>query len=831
MSNYEFWDELGKIFNAVVAYQEKTVEFNKRFINPWIRLGNVFDKQDRNDEAVDAYQKALEIDPKNAQNWYEVGNIHFRMGKYDEAISAFNQAIELDSGFGWPYSNLALTYVSQGKFVEAIPLYRKSIDLLKDDKDKAVAWNRLGNVYRKLNEYEQAVESFQRADELDQENAGFRDNLDEQTEGPTLVEAGAEHKDGSAVPVTLSLSELIPPEPQAAEDVPETTDRPAPAVEASAETPTAPDEVIAEEPEALGDADQADAPAAEVDAIDDAERVEDMPAVEVNATVSEPVASEAEASATAAEEAVDQTALPSEVERPVPEDVVAVSEESAVENETLDPQPAVVDAESSAAETVDEVSIPAEADQQAPADNVEVMEQLAVENEASDPQPDVVDAESSVSASVEAIDEASAFAEVDQQVPVDDVEVVVEQPAVENEASDSQAAALDAEFPAAAPAEEVSETSESNEAEQQGQENTAELSQEPEAETAVASADEVAAIPEAADAGIENEEAAPGDETVTIVVQSTVETFTETVTISDTATETSDSALAVETMEEAVSEPAAQDEEVVVENAVRTSEPEQVEASTPTVDETGPVEAPSAEAAELEVANVDAQTEAEEPVAEITTAVAEVEVSVDQDANTANEKAGEPASDQPAYEEFLKDSDDPIHIYESASSEDSTQGGNVPASQEPIAKIDSAGDVEIEMDTKNALVWNELGNVYFNTGAYDDAVVAYSKAIELDRWFAWPYSNLALTYVQKGRFVEAILLYQRSIELFNGEKDKAISWNRLGNVYRRINDYENAIAAYQRADDLDPDNTSLSLQSRFSLLGSYVMEQKPSYVS
>jgi tetratricopeptide (TPR) repeat protein len=79
--------------------------------------------------------------------------------------------------------------------------------------------------------------------------------------------------------------------------------------------------------------------------------------------------------------------------------------------------------------------------------------------------------------------------------------------------------------------------------------------------------------------------------------------------------------------------------------------------------------------------------------------------------------------------------------------------------------------------------------------------------------------------------VEAILLYQRSIELFTSEKDKAVSWNRLGNVYRRINDYENAIAAYQRADDLDPDNTTLSLQSRFSLLGSYVLEQKPAYVS
>ena len=189
MSNYEFWDELGKIFNAVVAYQEKTIEFNKRFINPWIRLGNVFDKQDRNDGAICAYQKAIEIDPNNAQNWYELGNIHFRMEKYDEAAEDFNHAIDLDPGFGSPYSNLALTLVTQGKYVQAIPLYRKSIELLDEDKDRAVAWNRLGNLYRKLNEYELAVGAFQKADELDQENAGFRDNLDNVPDGPTVVEA------------------------------------------------------------------------------------------------------------------------------------------------------------------------------------------------------------------------------------------------------------------------------------------------------------------------------------------------------------------------------------------------------------------------------------------------------------------------------------------------------------------------------------------------------------------------------------------------------------------------------------------------------------------
>src|SRR3990172_889137 len=184
MSSYEFWDELGKIFNAVVAYQEKNLEFNKRFISPWIRLGNVFEKQDRNKDAINAYERAIEIDGANPQNWFELGSIHFKMENYAEAISALNRAIELDPGFGLAYSNLALTLVSTGETEQAITLYQKGIELLQEPKDRAVAWNRLGNAYRKLNQYELALEAFHKADELDRDNSGFRDSLDDVSAAP-----------------------------------------------------------------------------------------------------------------------------------------------------------------------------------------------------------------------------------------------------------------------------------------------------------------------------------------------------------------------------------------------------------------------------------------------------------------------------------------------------------------------------------------------------------------------------------------------------------------------------------------------------------------------
>jgi len=657
MSNYEFWDELGKIFNAVVAYQEKSIEFNKRFINPWIRLGNVFEKQDRHKEAIEAYKKAIELDPGNAENWYELGNAYFQSEAYDQAADAFNRAIELNPQFGWAYSNLALALTTQGKHAEAIPLFQIGVDLVEGDKDKAVIWNRLGNAYRKLNEYGLAVQAFQKADELDSENAGFRDELDEAEEGPSLVEGNTEA--GTNQPADLNLSPI---------------------------------QLIVEE-------------------------------------------SHAEEAASAQTEAVEAPA-------PLPEVTEVAAEATAVAEST--PSEAVAQTEPEAAQATDQ-----------PATEIAVAE----------------NAEQNIEAVAEAAHEAT-------EQPVEAVSEVTETAA----------------------------------------EQTA----------AQSASEEAVTVPITA-----------RKETVTVAVQTTVETFTDSLSVTNTSTETSEALAAADVIAE--SAPQTQENPATEPEA----KAEVVESSASAVtEETSVEDTVSEETVEAEASQPEpAPGEAEEVQTEPQTSVSEVKVihieeetiviseAVEEKIVEATDQTNDDPSvtDHAAYEEYLKDNAAVLNAAVSVDEQADEHNAMLPP--EPAAKIDPSGEFRIEVDAKNAHVWNELGNVYFNTGEIDDAVVAYSKAIELDRWFAWPYSNLALAYVQKGRFVEAILLYQRSIELFASEKDKAISWNRLGNVYRRLNDYDNAIAAYQRADELDPDNTTLSLQSRFSLLGSYAMEPKPSYAS
>ena len=102
-------------------------------------------------------------------------------------------------------------------------------------------------------------------------------------------------------------------------------------------------------------------------------------------------------------------------------------------------------------------------------------------------------------------------------------------------------------------------------------------------------------------------------------------------------------------------------------------------------------------------------------------------------------------------------------------------------------------------------LWNELGNLYFLSGAHEQAIHAYTRSIALEKKYGRAYCNMALTYVQKGKCNEAINLYERGVGLLFDDHEKALTWSKLGDVYRHLKDYRKAVQAYEWADVLDPD--------------------------
>ena len=133
-------------------------------------------------------------------------------------------------------------------------------------------------------------------------------------------------------------------------------------------------------------------------------------------------------------------------------------------------------------------------------------------------------------------------------------------------------------------------------------------------------------------------------------------------------------------------------------------------------------------------------------------------------------------------------------------------------------KVENAGQSQLTINQKNAQIWNELGYIYYNTGAFEEALHAFEMAVELDPSCGWSYNNLASIYFHQKHYADAIPLYQKGLQLLQDTKDKALLWNRLGDTYRRLDERDQAAAAYRKAIELDPDNVSLLARARFSLL-------------
>jgi tetratricopeptide (TPR) repeat protein len=131
-------------------------------------------------------------------------------------------------------------------------------------------------------------------------------------------------------------------------------------------------------------------------------------------------------------------------------------------------------------------------------------------------------------------------------------------------------------------------------------------------------------------------------------------------------------------------------------------------------------------------------------------------------------------------------------------------------------KIDSTTD---ELESDSAYVWYNRGNGYYAEGRYEEAIMAYNKAIELnpDTHIWYNIGNAALFL---GKYDTAIEAYNNAIEIDPSFSD---ALNNKGEALRLQGNYIEAINAYDRAIELDPLNSYIWSNSGLALyyLGKY----------
>jgi len=110
-------------------------------------------------------------------------------------------------------------------------------------------------------------------------------------------------------------------------------------------------------------------------------------------------------------------------------------------------------------------------------------------------------------------------------------------------------------------------------------------------------------------------------------------------------------------------------------------------------------------------------------------------------------------------------------------------------------------EAAIRLDPKNMDAYGGLSACYWETGPFTKAVETWKRALEVDPDYNLAHLDLAFNYANLGRYEEAIAKWKYLIEL---EPDIAVLYVFLGRTYYTAGRYTEAVTAYKRALTLNP---------------------------
>ncbi len=95
-------------------------------------LGDLFSSQEKDEEALVAYEKAIELDPNNSKAYVAAGRLMVKLDKSNEAVAKYKAMIKQNKNWLQGYMGLATLLESEGKHELAREQYLKALEIKPD---------------------------------------------------------------------------------------------------------------------------------------------------------------------------------------------------------------------------------------------------------------------------------------------------------------------------------------------------------------------------------------------------------------------------------------------------------------------------------------------------------------------------------------------------------------------------------------------------------------------------------------------------------------------------------------------------------------------------
>lgn len=99
----------------------------------------------------------------------------------------------------------------------------------------------------------------------------------------------------------------------------------------------------------------------------------------------------------------------------------------------------------------------------------------------------------------------------------------------------------------------------------------------------------------------------------------------------------------------------------------------------------------------------------------------------------------------------------------------------------------------IAKNPKSALALNNMGDILFKKGNFDEAITAQKKVVEL-KPDAMAHYNLSMSFLLKGQIDESVMHFEKAVDYAG---DTVVKWKKLGDEFMKRGSIEEAAAKYQ----------------------------------
>ncbi|CAH1757017.1 7292_t:CDS:10 [Entrophospora sp. SA101] len=169
-------------FRLGIIYKQQQKYDQSLQVDIWFQIGHVYEQQKNFVAAKEAYERVLAENPNHAKVLQQLGWLYHQQNasfnNQDLAINFLTKSLESDPNDAQSWYLLGRCYMAQQKYNKAYEAYQQAVRAIRLNPYISEVWYDLGTLYESCNnQTNDAIDAYQRAAELDPNNAHIKQRL------------------------------------------------------------------------------------------------------------------------------------------------------------------------------------------------------------------------------------------------------------------------------------------------------------------------------------------------------------------------------------------------------------------------------------------------------------------------------------------------------------------------------------------------------------------------------------------------------------------------------------------------------------------------------